>query len=159
MPAYVYTFQSAPAIADGRKSSDADYVIIEDAFQSAPAIADGRKSLSHWSIFMTNPFQSAPAIADGRKSSDGVADPPFRQRFNPLPPLLTGERVKQRGPHRQLFCFNPLPPLLTGERGSNSSPSPAFQFQSAPAIADGRKVFALSRCPTFPVVSIRSRHC
>ena len=60
-------FQSAPAIADGRKASDIDDGHAISTFQSAPAIADGRKPTNSRAVVLVYTFQSAPAIADGRK--------------------------------------------------------------------------------------------
>ena len=63
---FAYTFQSTPAIADGRTRLRALSPMDSLKFQSTPAIADGRTWVPPEAAPAPAMFQSTPAIADGR---------------------------------------------------------------------------------------------
>ena len=67
---------------------------VRKTFQSTPAIADGR-TLTGASLLAAALFQSTPAIAVGRTHYPPVHRGP-RASFNPRPPSLTGERFAHR---------------------------------------------------------------
>ncbi len=104
----------------------------------------------------THLFQSTPAIADGRTWVPSCVQN-ARRGFNPRPPSLTGERVAFLHGAQFARSFNPRPPSLTGELLTISHLDHTPEFQSTPAIADGRTCLALLiGHPS--AVSIHARH-
>ena len=104
-------------------------------FQSTPAIADGRCEPGQVNRYGDEVFQSTPAIADGRCGGGRKHQQHPADRFNPRPPLLTGD-------------------ALAVPRAASS----AKVFQSTPAIADGRCLLKAG-VGVDTHVSIHARHC
>ncbi len=67
-------------------------MLAKRSFQSTPAITDGRRAGLLYSDSVKRKFQSTPAITDGRRDHQlqGRRGP---ASFNPRPPSLTGDAV------------------------------------------------------------------
>ncbi len=156
---------SQPAISGGRRAGAPPRSSAQAGFNPRPPFLTG----DAWLIVHAGKdveFQSTPAISDGRRQGQGWCGW-AGCGFNPRPPFLTGDAAQQQvAAQAQLFqstpaisdgrrrastkmrevmkCFNPRPPFLTGDgrraTGDGTSDScDVLQFQSTPAISDGRR--------------------
>ena len=82
------------------------------SFQSSPALSDGRYHRSGYECPEHALFQSSPALSDGRysNSTTGATDEP---RFNPHPPFRTGATTLLMMCGSGRYSFNPRPPFRT----------------------------------------------
>ena len=96
----IVLFQSTPAVQDGRNTTHVPTRCPLKSFQSTPAVQDGRNPRSIQQLLPDLPFQSTPAVQDGRNTSMfGLMRVP--SGFNPLPPSRTGETRRNSHLQRQ----------------------------------------------------------